>query len=48
LSDPAPEIGSLVREVIVPEISGGQSDESLDLGILELAPKQDSARAQPQ
>jgi hypothetical protein len=48
LSDPAPEIGSLVREVVVPEIDGGKSEESLDLGILELAPQQDSAPAHPQ
>jgi RNA polymerase sigma factor (sigma-70 family) len=37
LTDPAPEIGSLVREVMVPEIGDGQNNESLDLGILELA-----------
>ena len=39
LSDPAPEIGSLVREVVVPEIPEGQSAEPVDLGTLELVPR---------
>jgi hypothetical protein len=38
--DPAPEIGSIRREVIVPE---GQTNEALDLGTLELVPRQTSA-----
>ena len=46
LSDPAPVIASLIREVIVPEVSGGEKKEPLDLGTLELVPKRDSARAQ--
>ncbi len=40
LSDPAVEIGSLSREVIVPEVPGGYSDEPLDLGTLELTARQ--------
>jgi RNA polymerase sigma factor (sigma-70 family) len=43
--DPAPEIGSIVREVIVPEISMGQTAEPVDLGTLELLPRQDRAAA---
>jgi RNA polymerase sigma factor (sigma-70 family) len=42
----APEIATLVREVIVPEIPGGHSDEPLDLGTLELVPRHESASAQ--
>jgi len=43
---PPPEIGSLSREIIVPEIPAGQSAEPLDLGILELVPRQHSDSAQ--
>jgi hypothetical protein len=43
--DPAPEIGSIVREVIVPEISKGQTGEAVDLGTLELLPRQERAAA---
>ncbi len=42
-SDRATEIASLVREITVPEITGGQSDEPLDLGPLELVVRQDTA-----
>ena len=44
-SDRAVEIASLVREVTVPEIPGGQSDEPLDVGLLELVARQDAASA---
>jgi protocatechuate 3,4-dioxygenase beta subunit len=34
--DRGKELASLVREVVVPQISGGRSDEPLDLGVLSL------------
>jgi peroxiredoxin len=34
--DQAKEIGSLVREIVVPEMPGGRSDEPFDLGTLEM------------
>jgi hypothetical protein len=37
-----------VDEITVPESSGRQSDEPLDLGTLELVPRQDSARRSEQ
>ena len=40
-----PELGSLVREITVPEIQTGQSAEPLDLGTLELVPTQEQASA---
>jgi hypothetical protein len=33
---PAVELGSLIREVVVPPMPGGRSDEPLDLGTLDL------------
>jgi len=33
---PVKEIGSLTREVVVPEVAGGRSDKPLDLGLLQL------------
>jgi hypothetical protein len=41
--EPVPEIGSIVREVFVPEVSEGQPVEPLDLGTLELLPRQERA-----
>ena len=41
-----PQLASLDREIIVPEIPEGQSAEAVDLGILELAHPQDRASAQ--
>ena len=41
-SDPEPEIGSIVSEVIVPDIPDGQTAEPLDLGTLELLTPHDS------
>ena len=35
-----PELGSLTREVVVPAMPGGRSDEPLDLGVLRLQWKQ--------
>lgn len=43
--DPAPEIGSILREVIVPEISEEQTGEPVDLGTLELLTRQDKPAA---
>ena len=34
---PGREIGSITREIVVPELSDGQSGEALDLGTLALA-----------
>ena len=45
ISDRDEEIASLVREITVPEVPGGQSNEPLDLGLLELVAKQDAASA---
>jgi hypothetical protein len=44
-SDQPTEIASLVREITVPETPSGQSDEPLDLGLLELVARQDAASA---
>lgn len=41
-----PEIASLIREVTVTEISGDQSHEPMDLGTLELVPRQDNTSVQ--
>ena len=43
--EPAPEVGSIVRQVIVPETLARQTLEPLDLGTLELVPRQDRASA---
>jgi len=36
------EIGSVVREVIVPETPEGQSADPIDLGTVELMPHQEN------
>ncbi len=37
-SNYGPELASIIKEIIVPEIPGGRSDEPLDLGTIELTP----------
>jgi hypothetical protein len=43
--DPAPELGSIVREVIVPDIAKGETPQPVDIGTLELVPVQHTAAA---
>ncbi len=40
--EPESEMGSLTREVVIPEMDGGQSSEPLDLGTLELTPRSET------
>jgi hypothetical protein len=46
-SDPEPELGSIVREVVVLDVLDGQAAEPLDLGTLELLPPHGSASGPP-
>lgn len=43
--EPAPELASIVREVVVPETAKGKTGDAVNLGTLELLPRQDSAAA---